>query len=123
MTQLLLKRIKKLVADNAQRLGLYHKYLGLLHDSWFIKTNITSDKFFNYAQRLYNSRFFQNVIVDKKKLDIAHDKLVFPIQLDFETTNLTFNTGGQGRKTFKALSRQLSTSIFMSKLSHLTKTK
>src|SRR5690606_26146787 len=35
----------KLVADNAQRLGLYHKYLGLLHDSWNIKTNITTDKF------------------------------------------------------------------------------
>jgi hypothetical protein len=50
---------KKLVADNAQRLGLYHKYLGLLHDSWFIKTNITSDKFSTNAQRLYNSRFFK----------------------------------------------------------------
>lgn len=81
----------KLVADNAQRLGLYHKYLGLLHDSLFIKTNITSDKF-SITLNDFTTHVFSEVIVDKKKLDIAHDKLVFPIQLDFETTNLKFNT-------------------------------
>ena len=81
----------KLVADNAQRLGLYHKYLGLLHDSWFIKTNITADKF-SITLNDFTTHVFSDVIVDKKKLGIDHDKLVFPIQLDFETTNLTFNT-------------------------------
>ncbi|TDG34814.1 hypothetical protein EZJ43_16705 [Pedobacter changchengzhani] len=81
----------KLVADNAQRLGLYHKYLGLLHDSWFIKTNITADKF-SITLNDFTTHVFSDVIVDKKKLKIDHDKLVFPIQLDFETTNLTFNT-------------------------------
>lgn len=81
----------KLVADNAQRLGLYHKYLGLLHDSWFIKTNITADKF-SITLNDFTTHVFSDVIVDKKKLDIDHDKLVFPIQLDFKTTNLTFNT-------------------------------
>tara|TARA_R110002124_G_scaffold287259_1_gene472085 strand:+ start:154 stop:852 length:699 start_codon:yes stop_codon:yes gene_type:complete len=81
----------KLVADNAQRLGLYHKYLGLLHDSWFIKTNITEDKF-SITLNDFTTHVFSDVIVDKKKLSIDHDKLVFPIQLDFETTNLTFNT-------------------------------
>lgn len=80
----------KLVADNAQRLGLYHKYLGLLHDSWFIKTNITADKF-SITLNDFTTHVFADVIVDKKKLDIDHDKLVFPIQLDFETMNLTFN--------------------------------
>lgn len=81
----------ELVADNAQRLGLYHKYLGLLHDSWFIKTNVTSDKF-SITLNDFTTHVFSDVIVDKKKLNIDHDKLVFPIQLDFETTNLTFNT-------------------------------
>jgi hypothetical protein len=56
-----------------------------------IKTNITSDKF-STTLNDFTTHVFSNVIVDKKKLDIAHDKLVFPIQLDFETTNLTFNT-------------------------------
>ena len=81
---------EKMVADNAQRLGLYHKYLGLLHDSWFIKTNITADNF-SITLNDFTTHVFSDVIVDKKKLDIDHDKLVFPIQLDFETTNLTFN--------------------------------
>ncbi len=81
----------KLVADNAQRLGLYHKYLGLLHDSWFIKTNITADKF-SITLNDFTTHVFSDVIVDKKKLKIDHDKLVFPIQLDFEIKNLTFNT-------------------------------
>lgn len=81
----------KLVADNAQRLGLYHKYLGLLHDSRFIKTNITADKC-SITLNDFSTHVFSAVLVDKKKLDIDHGILVFPIQLDFETTNLTFNT-------------------------------
>ncbi len=81
----------KLVADNAKRLGLYHKYLGLLHDSWFINTNITADKF-SITLNDFTTHVFSDVMVDKKKLGIDQDKLIFPIQLDFETTNLTFNT-------------------------------
>lgn len=80
----------KLVEDNAQRLGLYYKYLGLLHDSWFIKANINADKF-SITLNDFTTHVFSDVIVDKKKLNIDHDKLVFPIQIDFETTNLTFN--------------------------------
>jgi len=81
----------KLVADNAQRLGLYHKYLGLLHDSWFIKTDITADKF-SITLNDFTVHVFSDVIVDKKKLKIDHNRLVFPVQIDFVTTNLTFNT-------------------------------
>ena len=82
---------KKMVEDNAQRLGLYHKYLGLLHDSWFIKTNNTGDKF-SITLNDFTTHVFSDVIIDKKKLNIDHNKLIFPIQLDFETTNFTFNT-------------------------------
>lgn len=86
-----LRTNNKLVADNAQRLGLYHKYLGLLHDSWIIKTNIAPDKF-SIALNDFTTHVFSDVIVDKKKLDIHHNKLVFPVQIDFEITGLTFNT-------------------------------
>lgn len=86
-----LEKNNKLVTDNAQRLGLYHKYLRLLHDSWFIKTKITEDKF-SITLNDFTTHVFSEVIVDKKNLDLDHDKLVFPIQVDFETTNLTFNT-------------------------------
>ena len=81
----------KLVEENAQRLGLYYKYLGLLHDSWFINSNITENKF-SITLNDFTTHVFSDVIVDKKKIEIEHSKLVFPIQLDFETTNLTFNT-------------------------------
>ena len=82
---------KQLVTNNIQRLGLYHKYLGLLHDSWFIKTSITKDKF-SITLNDFTTHVFSDVIVDKKKLNISHDRLVFPLQIDFEITNLTFNT-------------------------------
>jgi len=82
---------KQLVTNNTQRLGLYHKYLGLLHDSWFIKTSITKDKF-SITLNDFTTHVFSDVIVDKKKLNINHDRLVFPLQIDFEITNLTFNT-------------------------------
>jgi hypothetical protein len=81
----------KLVSENSQALGLYHKYLGLLHDSWFITTTITANKF-SIILNDFTTHVFADVIVDRKKLIIDHDTLVFPIQIDFQTTNLTFNT-------------------------------
>lgn len=77
----------KLVAENEQRRGLYHKYSGLLHDSWFIKANITSDKF-SITLNDFTTPVFSDLIVDKKKIKIDHEKLVFPIQVDLETINL-----------------------------------
>jgi hypothetical protein len=85
------KKYSKLVDENSHRLGLYYKYLGLLHDSTIVKINITTDKF-SITLNDFTTQVFSDVIVDKNKLGIDHDKLVFPIQLDFETINLTFNT-------------------------------
>ncbi|MEO6285374.1 MAG: hypothetical protein ABIN80_09450 [Dyadobacter sp.] len=82
---------EKLVTENAHRLGLYYKYLGLLHDSWFIGTKITANKL-TIKLNDFTTHVFSEVIVDKKKLDIDHEKLVFPILIEFEITNLTFNT-------------------------------
>jgi hypothetical protein len=71
-----LEKNKKLVNANAQRLGLYHKYLGLLHDSWFIKATLTPDRF-SIILNEFTTHVFSDVIVDRKKLNIEHDKLVF----------------------------------------------
>jgi hypothetical protein len=80
----------KLVSENAQRFGLYHKYLGLLHDSWFVSTNIKADKL-SIILNDFTTHVFSEVIINKKKLTIDKNKLVFPIYIDFEITNLTFN--------------------------------
>ncbi|MEJ7643431.1 MAG: hypothetical protein WKF87_02445 [Chryseolinea sp.] len=84
------KKNETLIHDNAQLLGLYRKYLGLLHDCWFINTKISDDQF-SITLNDFTTHVFSDVIVEKKKLNIKHDKLVFPIQLNFEIMNLTFN--------------------------------
>jgi hypothetical protein len=81
----------KLIAENANRLGIYHKYLGLLHDSWVLETSIKADKF-SITLNDFTTHVFSDVIVEKNKLSIDHHKLVFPLQIEFETTNVTFNT-------------------------------
>jgi hypothetical protein len=85
------KKYLKLVTDNSLRLGVYKKYLGLLHDSRVISTNVTKEKF-SITLNDFTTHVFADVIVDRQKLKIEHDNLVFPIQIDFEITNLTFNT-------------------------------
>lgn len=85
-----LKLNKILIDDNAIRLGLYYKYLGLLHDSWFIQSNIFDDKY-TIILNDFTTHVFADVIVDRKGLNINHDKLIFPIQVDFQITDLTFN--------------------------------
>jgi hypothetical protein len=87
----LFNRNQKLVSDNSKRIGLYYKYLGLLHDSWVLKTNITSDKF-SITLNDFTTHVFADAIIEKHSLNIEHDKLVFPIQLDFEISDLSFNT-------------------------------
>lgn len=81
----------KLVEDCAPRLGLYHKYWGLLHDSWFISSKITKRKF-SIRLNDFTTHVFSDVVVARNGLKIDHDNLVFPIELDFEITNVTYNT-------------------------------
>jgi len=82
---------KKLLNDNIPRLGQYYKYFGLLHDSWIINTNIDSDRF-SITLNDFTTHVFSDAIIDKKKLKINHDKLVFPIKIEFEISNITYNT-------------------------------
>lgn len=79
-----------MVRINESRLGLYHKYIGHLHDSWILKTELTRDKFSLFLND-FATHVFADVIVAEKGLEIEHDKLIFPLQIDFEITDLTFN--------------------------------
>jgi hypothetical protein len=81
---------EKIVNDNISRLGHFHKYLGRLHDSWVLETNLTADKF-SIILNDFTTHVFADALIDKKKIEIDHDKLIFPVQLDFETSNLTYN--------------------------------
>ena len=77
---------------NADRLGLFKKYLICkLHDSWVIDTNV-SDNLFSITLNDFSTHVFADAIIERKNLSIDHDKLVFPIQIDFKTNNkVTFN--------------------------------
>lgn len=83
---------QQFIQDNKQRFGLFGKYLICkFHDSWVIETNIT-DKLFSITLNDFSTHVFADAIVEKKNLDIEHEKLVFPIRLDFKTeSKVTFN--------------------------------
>lgn len=76
---------------NAPQLGRYYKYLGRLHDSWILETKL-SDGNFSIVLNDFATHVLADVLVERQHLKIEHQKLVFPIELVFETMNLTFNT-------------------------------
>jgi len=65
---------KKLISDNADRLGDYYRYLGSLHDSWIINIK-TSDKEFDVELNDFTTHVFANALIIKKNLKIDHSKL------------------------------------------------
>jgi hypothetical protein len=81
----------KLLADNSERLGPYYRYLGLLHDSWILKTSIADNKF-TLILNDFTTHIFADALIDKKGLNIDHHKLIFPIKIDFAINDITFNT-------------------------------
>ena len=74
-----------------RNLGLFYKYQGLLHDSYIVETSITTETFLIELDD-FTTHVFADAIGEKKKLKIDHDKLVFPIHIEFEINDLTFNT-------------------------------
>jgi hypothetical protein len=82
---------RKLINKNELRIGLFKKYIGSLSDSWILKTEITQQKF-SILLNDFVTHVFADAIIAEKELKIDHDKLIFPIQVDFEITNLVFNT-------------------------------
>ncbi|NRH20797.1 hypothetical protein HOO68_02005 [Candidatus Gracilibacteria bacterium] len=84
-----LKTNQELITSNTNRLGLYSKYLGKLHDSWFIKTNISDSKF-SITLNDFTTHVFSDAIIKKNKIKIDHSRLTFPIQIDFEVLKLSY---------------------------------
>ncbi|MEO7213801.1 hypothetical protein [Mucilaginibacter sp.] len=78
----------KKIDDN--RLGKYRLYLGLLHDSWILKTTINPDRFFLRLND-FTTHVFADALVEKKGLKIQEAKLVFKIDIDFQISDITFN--------------------------------
>lgn len=81
----------QLLTENSSRLGIYNKYLSSLHDSWFIKTELTDNKFTTIIND-FTTHVFAEALIDKKGLKIDHKNLIFPLHLDFEITDLSFNS-------------------------------
>jgi hypothetical protein len=72
----------RFIKENTDQLEKFGKYLiGKLHDSSVIDLEIKSDKL---KMRLndFSTHVFADAIVEKFKIDIDHDKLVFPIILE-----------------------------------------
>jgi hypothetical protein len=86
-----IKNYYEYLNSHSQRLGLYYKYLPLLHDSWFIETKLTENKF-EIILNEYTTFIFATALNHKKSLKINHDKLVFPSQIDFtKLSEISFN--------------------------------
>ncbi|WP_194778642.1 hypothetical protein [Pararhodonellum marinum] len=72
------------LTENSNRLKNFKKYLiWKLHDSWITDFEIKSDKL-KLSLNDFTTHVFADAIVEKFKVDIEHDKLVFPVILEFK---------------------------------------
>ncbi|MBW4890333.1 hypothetical protein KXQ82_11420 [Mucilaginibacter sp. HMF5004] len=81
----------KFVIDKKGLLGGFYKYIDKLHDSWIINTNISADTY-SITLNDFTTHVFADALVESKGLRLNSDKLVFPIRLDFQTTDISYNT-------------------------------
>ena len=86
----LFKINNKLINEHSDKIGLYSKYLGHLHDSLILQTDLTLNKF-SLILNDFTTYSFASAIVEKHAITIDHDKLIFPIQLNFKISDLSFN--------------------------------
>ena len=71
----------KFVSWNSEKIGLLNKYInGKTHDSWIINSKL-EDGTYNLELNEFSTHVFADAIIEKKKLKINHDKLVFPIEI------------------------------------------
>ena len=74
----------KFLSQNSDRLGTFKKYLICkLHDSWVIDFEIASDKL-TISLNDFCTHVFSDAIIEKNKIEIDHDKLVFPVVLELK---------------------------------------
>jgi len=74
----------KMLKHNSARLGLFEKYLICkLHDSWVIELTHDLDSL-KITLNDFSTHVFADAIVERKKINIPHDKLVFPLTIEFK---------------------------------------
>jgi hypothetical protein len=89
--QLVYEAYQRLIAENANQIGIFCKYIGRLHDCGIL-SSMLSEKNFSITLNDFSTHIFADIIVEKVKLNIPQCKLVFPIQIDFVIDNLSYNT-------------------------------
>ena len=80
----------RLVKEHSHKIGLYSKYLGHLHDSLILQTDLTSNRF-SLILNDFTTYSFASAIVEKHTIAIDHNKLIFPIHFNFKISDLSFN--------------------------------
>lgn len=81
----------KMVSNNYARLGLFYKYSCRLHDSRVLAYNLAR-KSFSVTLNEFTTHVFADSVVNRKRVKINHEKLIFPLRINFEIKDLTFNT-------------------------------
>lgn len=87
-----LNQYQQTINDCKDALGVFKKYLiDKLHDSWVLETSVT-ENLFSIKLNDFSTHVFADALIEKNGLNIDHEKLVFPIQLDFKTNSkVSFN--------------------------------
>lgn len=74
---------QKFILSNLEKIGLLNKYInGKTHDSWIINSKL-EDETYNLELNEFLTHVFADALIEKKKLKIDHDKLIFPIEIIF----------------------------------------
>lgn len=82
-----LNQYQQTINDCKDVLGVFKKYLiDKLHDSWVLETSLT-ENLFSIKLNDFSTHVFADALIEKKGLNIDHEKLVFPIHLDFMTNS------------------------------------
>lgn len=77
----------ELISNNTERIGILNKYInGKIHDSWIMDSKLENG---TYKLKLneFSTHVFADAIIEKKNLKIDHDKLVFPIEINFKNVD------------------------------------
>lgn len=75
--------------NHKKDLGKFYKYNNYLHDSWINEISITNSNFILNLND-FTTHVFSDVIVDKQNIEIQHEKLNFPVILDFKFKEIDF---------------------------------
>lgn len=81
---------KRMTDRWTHRLGLFRKYIGVLHDSPIIESEIADAKF-SLVLNDFETHLFACTVAAKNHDAVDHDRLVFPLRFDFETTRVVFH--------------------------------